>query len=72
MGDNENGENDEESGEVADPKWITIKAALLLLLGAAIAAAFADPLVDTVNNFSAATGIPSFFISFLYLTNVSF
>ncbi|KAF2614100.1 hypothetical protein F2Q70_00013806 [Brassica cretica] len=67
LGDNENGENDEESGEVADPKWITIKAALLLLLGAAIAAAFADPLVDTVNNFSAATGIPSFFISFIAL-----
>ncbi|CAA7013822.1 unnamed protein product [Microthlaspi erraticum] len=67
LGDNENGENDEESGEVADPKWVTIKAALLLLLGAAIAAAFADPLVDTVNNFSAATGIPSFFISFIAL-----
>ncbi|CAE5960098.1 unnamed protein product [Arabidopsis arenosa] len=69
LGDNENGENDEEGegGEVADPKWITIKAALLLLLGAAIAAAFADPLVDTVNNFSAATGIPSFFISFIAL-----
>ncbi|CAH8283802.1 unnamed protein product [Eruca vesicaria subsp. sativa] len=67
LGDTENGENDEESGEVADPKWITIKAALLLLLGAAIAAAFADPLVDTVNNFSAATGIPSFFISFIAL-----
>lgn len=69
LGDNENGENDEggEGGEVADPKWVTIKAALLLLLGAAIAAAFADPLVDTVNNFSTATGIPSFFISFIAL-----
>ncbi|WZZ47615.1 hypothetical protein YC2023_043874 [Brassica napus] len=67
LGDDDNGENDEESGEVADPKWVTIKAALLLLLGAAIAAAFADPLVDTVNNFSAATGIPSFFISFIAL-----
>ncbi|XP_058211122.1 sodium/calcium exchanger NCL-like [Rhododendron vialii] len=49
------------------PKWTSIKAALLLLLGTLIAAAFADPLVDAVDNFSDATSIPSFFISFIVL-----
>ncbi|XP_010519243.1 PREDICTED: uncharacterized protein LOC104798750 [Tarenaya hassleriana] len=63
----ENEENDEAAVHVADPKAITIKAVLMLLLGTAIAAAFADPLVDTVHNFSAATSIPSFFISFIAL-----
>ncbi|XP_010535054.1 PREDICTED: uncharacterized protein LOC104810447 [Tarenaya hassleriana] len=64
----ENEENDEEDVvHVADPKSVTIKAVLMLLLGTAIAAAFADPLVDTVQNFSVATKIPSFFISFIAL-----
>nr|GEX81471.1 sodium/calcium exchanger NCL-like [Tanacetum cinerariifolium] len=59
-------EEEEEEG-VDDPRTTTIKAVLLLLLGTAIAAAFADPLVDAVGNFSAATSIPSFFISFIVL-----
>ena len=50
-----------------DKKWISIKAGLLLLLGAIIAVAFADPLVDAVDNFSVATGIPTFFVSFIAL-----
>ncbi|KAL5212000.1 hypothetical protein ABZP36_022847 [Zizania latifolia] len=59
-------DKDEEDGEaVGNPSWICIKAILLLLLGAAMAAAFADPLVDAVHNFSNATHIPSFFISFI-------
>lgn len=37
----------------------------LLLLGTVIAAAFADPLIDAVKNFSSATSIPSFFVSFI-------
>ncbi|RWR96377.1 EF-hand domain-containing protein [Cinnamomum micranthum f. kanehirae] len=37
----------------------------LLLLGTVIAAAFADPLIDAVENFSSATSIPSFFVSFI-------
>ncbi|RWR97479.1 EF-hand domain-containing protein [Cinnamomum micranthum f. kanehirae] len=41
------------------------KAVTLLLLGTVLAAVFADPLVDAVNNFSSATSIPSFFISFI-------
>ncbi|XP_054815824.1 sodium/calcium exchanger NCL-like [Prosopis cineraria] len=52
---------------VADAKWNVIKAVLLLLLGTVIAAVFADPLVDAVDNFSDATSIPAFFISFIAL-----
>ncbi|TVU06749.1 hypothetical protein EJB05_47561, partial [Eragrostis curvula] len=58
----------DRSDEVIENKgWYTTKAVLLLLLGAAVAAAFADPLVDTIHNFSNATRIPSFFISFVAL-----
>ncbi|XP_076882533.1 sodium/calcium exchanger NCL-like [Bidens hawaiensis] len=60
------GGDDEENG-VDNPRRTTIKAVLLLLLGTLIAAAFADPLVDAVDGFSAATSIPSFFISFIAL-----
>lgn len=52
---------------VEKSKWTSTKAALLLLLGTLLAAAFADPLVDAVDNFSDATSIPSFFISFIAL-----
>jgi Ca2+/Na+ antiporter len=62
------GDQSDEAGEgVQDRKKTTIKAALLLLLGTLIAAAFADPLVDAVDDFSDATGIPTFFISFIGL-----
>ncbi|KAK7272570.1 hypothetical protein RJT34_29249 [Clitoria ternatea] len=64
------GDRSEEvvEGEVVEnAKWTSIKAVLLLLLGAVIAAAFADPLVDAVDNFSDATSIPAFFISFIVL-----
>ncbi|XP_031101519.1 sodium/calcium exchanger NCL-like [Ipomoea triloba] len=60
-------QSDEATEGVENPKWTSIKAASLLLLGTAIAAAFADPLVDAVDNFSTATKIPSFFISFVAL-----
>lgn len=59
--------SDEVDEGVEKSKWTTIKAVLLLSLGTVIAAAFADPLVDAVDNFSSATGIPSFFISFIAL-----
>ncbi|XP_044499051.1 sodium/calcium exchanger NCL isoform X2 [Mangifera indica] len=62
---------DEQSDEVVEAvenrKWTSIKAVLMLLVGTIIAAAFADPLVDAVDNFSDATSIPSFFISFIAL-----
>ncbi|KAF7142014.1 hypothetical protein RHSIM_Rhsim06G0204400 [Rhododendron simsii] len=60
-------QSDEVVEGVENPKLITIKAVLLLLLGTLIAAAFADPLVDAVDNFSNATSIPTFFISFIGL-----
>ncbi|XAR56497.1 hypothetical protein NMG60_11037013 [Bertholletia excelsa] len=60
-------QNDENAGGVENPRWTSFKALLLLLLGTVIAAVFADPLVDAVDNFSDATGIPSFFISFIVL-----
>ncbi|KAL8129787.1 hypothetical protein V2J09_018942 [Rumex salicifolius] len=63
------GEDNTEEGDavVENPKKIVIKAVLMLLFGTVIAAMFADPLVDAVDNFSDATSIPSFFISFIFL-----
>jgi hypothetical protein len=60
------GQADEAVESVENPGWCIAKAVGFLLLGAAIAAAFADPLVDAVHNFSNATHIPSF-ISFIAL-----
>ncbi|MQL78492.1 hypothetical protein Taro_010901 [Colocasia esculenta] len=57
--------SDETVESVDNPTWITFKAVLLLVLGTIIAVLFADPLVDAVDNFSSATSIPSFFISFI-------
>ncbi|XP_058779564.1 sodium/calcium exchanger NCL [Vicia villosa] len=61
------GQGEETTEEVKNARWISIKAGLLLLLGALIAAAFADPLVGAVDDFSTATSIPAFFISFIFL-----
>ncbi|BAT92630.1 hypothetical protein LR48_Vigan05g063700 [Vigna angularis] len=60
-------QSNEEAEGIENAKWTSIKAVLLLLLGTIIAAAFADPLVDVVDNFSEATSIPAFFISFIAL-----
>ncbi|XP_022976461.1 sodium/calcium exchanger NCL-like [Cucurbita maxima] len=60
-------QSDEVVEDVEGGKGVLIKAILFLLLGTAIAAAFADPLVDVVHNFSNATNIPAFFISFIAL-----
>ena len=57
--------HDEIANGVETAARVSIKAGLMLLLGTVIAAAFADPLVDFVTNFSNATNIPSFFISFI-------
>ncbi|RWR91752.1 EF-hand domain-containing protein [Cinnamomum micranthum f. kanehirae] len=57
--------NDENAEGVKTPTRVSIKAGLMLLLGTVIAVAFADPLVDSVTDFSNATNIPSFFISFI-------
>ncbi|KAK4387112.1 Sodium/calcium exchanger NCL [Sesamum angolense] len=60
-------QGDEAAEGVDNPRWTSVKAVLLLLLGTVIVAVFADPLVDAVDNFSTATSIPSFFISFIVL-----
>ncbi|KAI6690344.1 hypothetical protein NL676_027172 [Syzygium grande] len=52
---------------VENAKMTSLKAVGLIVLGTVIAAAFADPLVDAVDNFSDATSIPTFFISFIAL-----
>ncbi|KAK6919149.1 Sodium/calcium exchanger membrane region [Dillenia turbinata] len=61
------GDKDEEVEQLTNPKWEAFKAVLVLLLGTIIAGVFADPLVDAVDNFSTASGIPSFFVSFVVL-----
>ncbi|KAK6919144.1 EF-hand domain [Dillenia turbinata] len=58
---------DENVEKIENPKWNATKAVLMLLLGTLIAAVVADPLVDAVDNFSTATSIPSFFVSFVVL-----
>lgn len=61
------GQSDEIIEGVENSKWTSFKAVLMLLIGTLIAAAAADPLIDVVDNFSTATGIPTFFISFIAL-----
>ncbi|CAN6482726.1 unnamed protein product [Victoria cruziana] len=58
-------ENDEATESFENHRKVLLKSGMFLVLGTAIAAAFADPLVDAVDNFSSATSIPSFFISFI-------
>ncbi|GLT48583.1 hypothetical protein SLA2020_222000 [Shorea laevis] len=69
------GTDGEQSDEVVEgvenPRWNSSKAVLMLLLGTLIAVAFADPLVDAVDNFSDATSIPTFFVSFIVLPLVT-
>lgn len=64
-------QNDEVVESMDNPGWVVSNAILLLLLGTALAAIFADPLVDAVDNFSVATSIPSFFISFIAMPLVT-
>ncbi|ERN13980.1 uncharacterized protein LOC18442228 [Amborella trichopoda] len=58
-------ESDEIVEGIENARTVCLKAVFLLLCGTVIAAVFADPLVDAVSNFSTATSIPSFFISFI-------
>ncbi|XP_044479219.1 sodium/calcium exchanger NCL-like [Mangifera indica] len=53
--------------DVENPKSIYFKAVPMLIIGTIIAAAFAHPLEDAVTNFSNATSIPPFFVSFIAL-----
>jgi Ca2+/Na+ antiporter len=63
-------EEEQEEGGESTPltkAQIIQKAVLFLIVGTVCAASFADPLVDSVNGFSTASRIPSFFISFVLL-----
>ncbi|KAL6134125.1 hypothetical protein ACLB2K_066358 [Fragaria x ananassa] len=62
---------DEIVEDVKNARWHASKAVLMLLLGTILAAVVADPLVDAVDNFSTATSIPTFFVSFVILPFVS-
>nr|XP_011460766.1 PREDICTED: uncharacterized protein LOC105350438 isoform X2 [Fragaria vesca subsp. vesca] len=53
--------------DVKSPKWISFKAAMMLLLGTSLAILVAEPLIDAVDDFSEATSIPTFFVSFMVL-----
>ncbi|KAK2665835.1 hypothetical protein Ddye_004409 [Dipteronia dyeriana] len=63
--------DDEATLSVQNPKWKISKAGLMLLIGTVIAAVCSDPLVDAVANFSTASSIPSFFVSFIILPFVT-
>ncbi|CAL5393533.1 unnamed protein product [Camellia sinensis] len=67
LGDQSVDQSDKVLEGVENPKWTSLKAVLMLVVGTVIAAVFADPLVDAVDNFSDAISIPSFFISFTAL-----
>ena len=65
------GEGDKDDVEIEEgaehSKKPAIRAILMLIIGTIIAALFSDPLVDAVDNFSDATSIPAFYISFIVL-----
>lgn len=61
----EESEEDALEAVALDPPQIYKKAALYMLAGAAMAAVFADPMVDSIGNFSAASRIPPFFVAFV-------
>ncbi|KAI5661804.1 hypothetical protein M9H77_21127 [Catharanthus roseus] len=60
-------EDDEEVEKIENASWNAFKAVLMLILGTAIAVAFAHPFVDSINSFSTATSIPPFFVGFIVL-----
>jgi len=62
--DDDDDDDDEEQGEPSRKQVITT-AVCYLIAGAAVAAVFADPLVDAISGFSKASGISPFFISFI-------
>ncbi|KAM7497209.1 hypothetical protein LguiA_021623 [Lonicera macranthoides] len=58
------GLDNEQVEHFANCKWNVFKAVFMLIVGLIIAASFAHPFVDSINNFSTATTIPSFFVAF--------
>ncbi|CAM6121691.1 unnamed protein product [Calypogeia fissa] len=67
-------EDEDNDSEVVDAGSIKRTAALYLAGGAALAALFADPMVDSIGGFSKASGVQPFFVAFvvtLFASNVS-
>lgn len=63
--------SDEVVESVENPRRRIVKAVGLMLVGTAIPAAFADPLVDAIYSLSKATHVSSFFVSFVVLPLVN-
>lgn len=59
--------DDDDDRGIKNPRWNAFKAVMMLLSGTAAVCLFANPLVDAVNNFSSATRVPTFFVSFVVL-----
>ncbi|KAI8558520.1 hypothetical protein RHMOL_Rhmol04G0100800 [Rhododendron molle] len=59
--------SDDDDRGIKNPRWNAFKAVMMLLSGTAAVCGFANPLVDAVNNFSSATRVPTFFVSFVVL-----
>ncbi|KAK9265349.1 hypothetical protein L1049_027218 [Liquidambar formosana] len=59
--------DDEKRKGVLDEKspWAWLKAIMFLVVGIVILAILAEPLIESVQNFSKAASIPSFFVSFI-------
>ncbi|KAG0628532.1 hypothetical protein M758_1G033800 [Ceratodon purpureus] len=63
--DSNDDDEEDENKEPPSRRQIIVKAIMYLVAGAAVAAIFADPLVDAIGGFSKASGISPFFISFI-------
>ncbi|CAK9867709.1 unnamed protein product [Sphagnum jensenii] len=63
--DDDNEDAEEENKALPTKAQIINTAVLYLIAGAALAAFFADPLVDAIGGFSKASGISPFFIAFI-------
>mmetsp|Transcript_38807 Transcript_38807/g.91895 ORF Transcript_38807/g.91895 Transcript_38807/m.91895 type:complete len:533 (+) Transcript_38807:126-1724(+) len=59
------GEDEDDAAEPPTAQQIVTKAVALMAAGTLICGFFADPMVAAVNNFSTASGIPSFFVAFV-------
>ncbi|XP_024449677.1 sodium/calcium exchanger NCL2 isoform X2 [Populus trichocarpa] len=56
---------DEKTNAVDKSSWAWFKAIMSMVLGVAILSVLAEPLTQSVQNFSEDAGIPSFFVSFV-------
>ncbi|GBG82507.1 hypothetical protein CBR_g34884 [Chara braunii] len=62
---NEEEEETEEEGKKMTPAQVYFWAVFYMLIGAGLAAVFADPVVSSISGFSKSSGIPAFFVAFV-------